>query len=117
MKEAEKSKLTQEFLKQIALHLSSRAECRGATYRVTISDSELTFHPKVEVFPDRHHRKSTDKVPVSFHVASHFVDMLNPRMENGKLYLDTPELVPGVYEYQPSVDGKRRRWVKIESYS
>ena len=135
MTEIEKSKLTQQFLQCIAQHLSSRLECKGISYRIAIgvydsilypqevsmfekelSNKRVLFHPNTYVFPDRYHRKDTDKVGVVYHVAaSHFEDIILTYQEDGCTYVDTDKLVCGVYEYQLSMDKKKRRWVKIES--
>lgn len=135
MTEPDRSKLTQQFLQCIAQHLSSRPECKGISYRIAIgvydsilypqevsmfekelSNKRVLFHPNIYVYPDRHHRKDTDKVGVVYHVASsHFENMILTYQEDGCTYVDTDKLVCGVYEYQPSVDNKKRRWVRIES--
>lgn len=133
--EVEKSKFTQKFLQTLSQHLSSREECKGLTYRIAIGvyddkvfptqismfEEELRhkrvcFFPNVLVFPDRHHRKETDKVNVVTHVArDHYDDLLCTYQEEGCVFVQTDNLVKGVYEYQPSVDHKKRRWVRLES--
>lgn len=135
MTEPDKSKLTQKFLQCIAQHLSSRRECKGVSYRISIgvhdsmlyphevsmfekelSNKRVLFHPNTYVFPNQYHRKDTDKVNVVYHVASsHFGDMILSYQEDGCTYVDTDKLVRGVYEYQPSIDNKKRRWVRVES--
>lgn len=122
------SKLTQAFLTSIAQHLSSRAECRGVNYRIAIGVNDpqiinhnvpencITFIPNIYVFPDRYHRKDTDKIPIVYHVASaHYSDNLSAYQKEGYAFIDTANLVPGVYEYQSSIDNKKRRWVRLES--
>lgn len=135
MTEPEKSKLTQQFLQCIAQHLSSRSECKGVTYRIAIGEydtvlappcismfedslakNRVLFSPNVAVFPDRYRRKDTDKVSVVYHVASaHFDEMLLTYQEDGCTFIQADNLVRGVYEYQPSIDNKKRRWVRLES--
>lgn len=135
MTEVEKSKLTQQFLQCIAQHLSGRPDCKGVTYRIVIgvydsvlvppcismfeeelAENRVLFSPNVMVFPDRYRRKETDKVNVVYHVAAnHFDKMLLTYQEDGCTFIDTANLVKGVYEYQPSVDNKKRRWVRLES--
>lgn len=133
MTEVEKSKLTQQFLQCIAQHLSSRPECKGITYRIAIdaydtklidskpilendlSGSRILFSPNVLVFPDRYQRKEINKVNVVHHViCSHFGELLIDDEEIG-LFVDSSKLVKGIYEYQSSMDNKKRRWVRIES--
>lgn len=133
MTEVEKSKLTQQFLQCIAQHLSSRPECKGVAYRIAIdeydsklvdckpilkndlSGSRILFRPNVLVFPDKYQRKEINKVNVVYHViSSHFSDLLVDNKEIG-LFIDSSKLVKGIYEYQSSVDNKKRRWVRIES--
>lgn len=135
MTEVEKSKLTQQFLQCIAQHLSGRPECKGVAYRIAIgtydtvllpssismfeeelAQNRVLFSPNVFVFPDRYRRKDTDKVGVVYHVAAnHFDDMLLTYQEDGCTFVNTENLVKGIYEYQSSVDNKKRRWVRIES--
>ena len=135
MTEIEKSKMTQEFLRCIAQHLSSRPECQHSVYRIAIgvtdsiaapahismfekelSNNRVCFLPNILVFPDRYHRKETDRVSVVMHVASqHFDNMLMSYQEEGCTFVETDNLVRGVYEYQCSIDKKKRRWVRLES--
>ena len=134
MKEADKSKYTMKFLQTIAQHLSSRPECKKLVYRIAIgvddpffsyqltlfedelADKRVCFHPSIYVYPDIHHRKDTDKINVVQHVASaHFEALLYSYQESGGLYLNTENLVKGIYEYQSSIDGKKRRWVRVDS--
>lgn len=126
--ELDKSKLTQSLLKCISDHLSGRKDCRRVTYRIAIGvkdknqsatlsddciiDYMVAFLPEIKIFPDTYHRKPTDKVSVISHVISeHFPELLYQK--NSVLYVDTDRLVKGIYEYQPSFDNKKRRWVRI----
>lgn len=132
-----RTELTKELLNCIAKHLSSRRECQGVTYRVALGmkdesseylklkdESEhiidfnhyISFFPRIDVYRDRYHRKSCDKSSVEEHVILyHFSDSLYcGRQTSGHININKDLIVPGVYEYQPSIDKKRRRWVRIK---
>lgn len=128
-------KNTEDFLKCISQHLNGRADCRKLTYRIAIGveDEQLSQHrqqsidcdliqkricfsPGITVFPDIYHRKQTDKISIVAHVASaHFGAVLDDYYQEGCTFLDTSKFVRGVYEYQASIDRKKRRWVRVES--
>ena len=131
-----RTKLTKEFLNCVAKHLSGRSECRGVTYRIVIGvednavqhlfnlkgyakisfEDYAMFLPHVLVFPDRYHKKVYHKLPILDHVLLyHFQDTLyKGHDDKGNIKIRTDALIPGVYEYQPSVDMKRRRWVRVK---
>ena len=111
----ESSKLTDKLLKLISNHLSSRSECRGLEYIVTIGDDRILFEPfTVFVFPNRYRRCERDKSPVTHHVIFNHMPELNLRKtELGDYILDTSKLVKGRYKYQKSFNSNRRRWVRI----
>lgn len=94
---------TEYLLRAIAERLSGREDCRKVCYRVTIDHNGVLMTPHVEVFPNRYHRQESDKVDVVSYV-HHY------KMPNAIL----PDFVFGTYEYQLSVDGKRRKWRKVD---
>lgn len=94
---------TEFLLKSIADRLSGRDDCRKTCYKVVINHNGVTMFPHVEVFPNRYHRREADKIDVVSFV--HQYKMPNARLS---------EFVFGTYEYQLSVDGKRRKWRKVE---
>lgn len=116
--ELERLRNTKRFLTTISKHLSGRKDCRGVIYKVTIQpsykDEEMIITPEIKIFPDRYHRKPTDKTNVIAHVLfKHMPEiLLTSNGEMSKVYY-TETLIPGVYEYQMSFSGKQRRWVKI----
>lgn len=108
---------TKQLLHSIASHLSSRVECRGVRYIVTIGvdDSHLvSFGPvDVKVYPNRYRRCERDKVTILSHVLrEHFPELVLSADRDGNIVVDTSKLISGVYEYQASIDNKRRRWVR-----
>lgn len=128
--------LTKSFLQCITKHLSSRPECRGVTYRLVLGKKDdlnsnkseidfsgyISFSPHVEVYHDRYSRKPCDKLPVEEHVILiHFMDELyagRAKFSNGQIKesikIHGDKIVPGIYEYQPSITNKRRRWVRVK---
>lgn len=127
-----RSELTKQLLNCIAKHLSGRQDCRGKTYRVVLcttddsleqeygivinANESASFNLGTAVFPDRYHRKDCDKLPVIEHIALyHFPNSLYAgRTAQGAIKLNKYSIVPGIYEYQPSIDNKRRRWIRVK---
>lgn len=121
---------TQKFLRQLARRLSGRLDCNRVEYLVGIGyevsnsgikiaeDNEesdyIYFNPDIYVYRDLHHRKDTDLFRITDLIChKYFPEIVIDRDEFGQLKVDTSMLVRGVYKYQLSVDGKRRRWVKM----
>ena len=96
------AKKTEEFLKNISQRLSGRDDCKKVSYRVTIDITGVHMNPIVQVYPNRHRRKDTDKMDIVSFVHEY-------RMPKVKL----DELVFGEYEYQFSSDQKSRKWRKL----
>lgn len=93
---------TEFLLKAIADRLSGRDDCRKVPYRITIDHNGVSMSPLVYVWPNRYKRKEEDKIDIVSFVHKY-------KMKGAKL----SGFVFGTYEYQLSVDGKRRKWRKI----
>ena len=121
MTEVEKAKVTTQFLRCIAQHLSSRADCKGLEYVVTIGtdkwDDAVLMSPMKYVFPNRYDRSPSYLESVVLHVLKHHMpELYSPRTECiYTAFVDINKIVPGTYMYQLSIDKKRRRWTKVES--
>lgn len=100
--EGPKGAQTEFLLKAISSRLSGREDCRGKVYTVNIDHTGVTMTPFVYVYRNRYSRKDSDKMDVVSFVHQY-------RMPNALL----SEFVFGTYEYQASMDGKRRRWRKV----
>ena len=111
----ERTRLTKELLQHISNHLSSRNECKGLEYVVTIGDDRILFEPfTIFVFPNRYTRCERDKSPVTYHVIqNHMPELEICKDSSGQYVLDTSKLVKGRYKYQISFNNKRRRWIRI----
>lgn len=94
------AKYTEEFLHQISSHLSSRSECRGIEYTVTISNDFVVVDPLIKVCKSRYSRKESDKMLVETHVQNFHNSSTN-------------SLVDGTYRYILSNSKRRRRWTKV----
>ena len=125
---------TKQLLQAISKRLSSRKNCRRIEYVVCIGveadDIEhqkslveyndvsdiIMFYPEREVFPDTHHRRSTDLIDiVSCIIMTKFKDTVFSYVDNlGKIHFNTGSVVPGVYKYILSATKKRRKWVRIK---
>lgn len=96
---------TLDLLRLVSSHLSSRSEFVRKEYTVYITDGVgsylITVDPYVEVFPNIHDRKKSDKRSVISHIFRYHMDK------------DNLNLTCGVYQYQKSVTGKRRRWIRV----
>lgn len=110
------TELTKELLNLVASHLSSRSDCKGVNYIVSIEeDDSITFSPPIKVFPNRYRRCERDKVNVIAHVVQEHIPELFIDVHNDmRTLVDTTCLIRGVYEYQSSIDKKRRRWVRTK---
>lgn len=124
------AKLTQKFLRAIARRLSGRVECHRVEYLLgigqQIASSDIIvpntgeesdyvyFLPNVYTYRDTHHRSDQDLYRVADLILhKYFPDLVLGRDDYGQLKVDTSKLVQGTYKYQLSVDGKRRRWVRM----
>lgn len=93
---------TEFLLKAIARRLSGREDCKKLTYRVKIDHNGVRMEPLVFVWPNRYNRRDADKLDIVSFVHKKW-------MKGAKL----SDFVFGTYEYQLSVDGKKRRWRKV----
>ena len=128
------AKQTKQLLQAISKRLSSRKNCRRIEYVVCIGveadciehqkslveyndvSDIIMFYPEREVFPDTHHRRSTDLIDiVSCIIMTKFKDTVFSYVDNlGKIHFNTGSVVPGVYKYILSATKKRRKWVRIK---
>lgn len=115
------SKNTVDFLNEIAKHASNRSEMKDVEYKVLIMPAppEDLFYvsvvnPYVKCFRDQYCRKQTDQDIIDDHVLKYHVRHLIDHIDdNGNIFMK--DVVPGMYQYQRSISGKRRRWTRVES--
>ena len=127
-------KLTIELLRSISRRLSSRKNCKRIEYIVCVGMTNdevgnqkriqeygdvsdiILFFPEREVFPDTHHRRSTDLIDiVSCIIMTKFKDTIFSYVDNlGQIHFVKGSLVPGVYKYILSNTKKRRKWVRVK---
>ena len=96
------SQQTEFLLKSIASRLSGREDCRKIPYTVKIDHNGVTMSPLVYVFPNRYKRQETDKMEIVAFVHQY---MMSNALLSGFVF--------GTYQYELSVDSKRRKWRKI----
>lgn len=128
------SKLTMQLLRAISKRLSSRKNCKRIEYVVCIgveydvpnqqkriqeysnADDIILFYPEREVFPDTHHRRSTDLIDiVSCVIMTQFKNTAFSYVDNiGQIHFNKGSIVPGVYKYILSATKKRRKWVRVK---
>lgn len=127
-------KQTKQLLQAISKRLSSRRSCRRIEYIVCIGTTYdepdhqrslsdygdvhdiIMFYPEREVFPDTHHRRSTDLIDiVSCIIMTKFKNNIFSYVDNlGKIHFIDGSLVPGVYKYILSTTKKRRKWTRVK---
>lgn len=127
-------KLTASLLRAISKRLSSRKNCKQLEYIVCIGMTNdevgqqkriqeygdvsdiILFFPEREVFPDTHHRRSTDLIDiVSCVIMTRFKDTIFSYVDNlGQIHFQKGSVVPGVYKYILSITKKRRKWVRVK---
>lgn len=132
----ESSKLTYKFLHMISSHLSGRADCRKLEYIVAIGvddariprqlsleDSDKIDHanyvymyPEVLVFPGARNRNKNLKLSIVDHIIkSHMTEELYNGVDPfGRIKVETSKMVQGVYKYQISYSGRKRRWIRMK---
>lgn len=124
---------TEEFLRCISDHLSSRKSCRkveyvvaigmmydDSEYQMTLADLDEGIHDKIFfspprfVFPDKFHRSKGDYQNIVNHVIkSHFHDTIFDREDSCKdCRFKEGSLSPGIYKYKNSFNSKRRKWIR-----
>ena len=130
--EYKKAVNTNTLLYGLSSRLSSRKDCRGKNYRISvgIKDPEISIlhtekdmiciNEDVWVYSDRYNRKLSDKIPILDHMMrKYFSDYF---IENGYMVgrrsvgiknIDNIFLC-GIYEYRSSSNNKRRRWFRIK---
>lgn len=117
------SKNTVDFLDEIAKHASSRPEMQDVEYKVLIMPAppaDLFYisavNPYVKCFRDQHSRKQADQDIIDYHVLKyHLPHLIDHIDDNQNIFMK--DVVPGMYQYQRSISGKRRRWARVESIS
>ena len=108
---------TLELLQAISSRLSTRAELRHCEYQLELKygdNHELLYNLMVGwpiwVYPDRHHRKVENRMPVmELILQTQFKEDVT-RTESGQYFTDV--FVPGNYLYKLSVTKKQRKWFK-----
>lgn len=120
MNELSDAQLTEFLLKATASRLSGREDCKGVTYKVEISDEvpqHIKFTPSTYVYPDQHRRKDSDRTPIIQHMLEFYLDELIDisNSPDGSIVIVPKSLVPGTYEYVPSIDKKKRKWFKTST--
>ena len=95
---------TAEFLRKISTRLSSRQDCKGLEYEVTISKEHISMDPLIYVYPDTHHRAEIDKMSVLTYII-HTLSQEEQKLSSGTYR----------YEYIDSYKRKRRKWTRVAS--
>lgn len=106
---------TERLMNLIAVRLSGRDFCKGMTYHLHISNEQhIMFEPDIEVYPDRYHRKDTDKSNVlNLILIKKYSEFIHVN-ENGGLEIHPNTFIPGEYEYTVSFNKKRRKWIRVK---
>lgn len=119
MRQSEQNKLTEKFLKCISNHLYSRNDLKDVEYIVEISNQDnydlVSVTPRIEVFPNTHQRKQSDKRTVAQHVVFyHFKDIIAGIDNDGEAKVSKGNLTSGTYVFMKFPFTKRRKWKRIK---
>ena len=95
--------LTYDLLHGISTKLSGRHDCRHIEYTVKISDGIISMTPLKLVYPDSHHRKSSDRCDV--------IDYVLYDMHTKFIFKESKDLVDGEYVYRLSASRNMRKWI------
>lgn len=108
---------TLDLLQKLSKRLSGRNDCRFKEYEVTIQKegelSKVSLNPNVDVFPNSHRRKQSDKTSVLRWIFNDDVISGYAYEEYGTIVIKNASYSPGLYVYKLSVDNKRRKWIKM----
>ena len=113
------SQRTKKFLQLVAQRLSSRSDCKKVEFIIDIGVTKsncIIFTPDVYVYTDKYHRSDKDYSRITdFILHKYFDEIVKGRDEFGNLIVWTLQFSEGIYKYQLSSNGKKRRWVKVTS--
>lgn len=108
------TKMTKKFLSSYSRFLAGRNSCRWLEYVVIITSTKVTSEPPIMVFPDVHHRKDADRLPICDHlVFNHYYNDLYDGVDNKGIRIKKDSLVEGTWKYQLQ-SNLRRKWVRIK---
>lgn len=107
---------TTRLLLNISRQLSGRSKYRYTQFWLTISNAEdcqtVQLIPSVEVFPNIHRRKNSDRILLTDKVAQEFLIEETPsNAYYTRCTLNT--FVTGTYVFKQSINNKKRRWFKV----
>ena len=117
--EAKAGRRTKQVLQMISRHLSSREDCRGIEYKISIrhdnkSESDIIeISPYITVFPTTFQRKDADRRSVAYHVMFHHFPELLQQSSDTIVHVIPGMLVQGVYVYEKYPLTSRRKWRKV----
>lgn len=107
---------TTSLLLNISRQLSGRSKYRYTQFWLTISNAEdcqtVQLVPSVEVFPNIHKRKNSDRILLTDKAAQEFlIDETPSNVYYTRCTSNT--FVPGTYVFKQSINNKKRRWFKV----
>lgn len=120
------SENTKKLLNSISKHLSGRKDCKGVEYKVRIciedpddpyskyETTQIKFTPEIRVLPNARCRADYQKENIVYHVLTrHFNDLFEGIRPSGNCSIYKDAIVPGIYVYRISANGKYRRWERL----
>lgn len=99
---------TYSFLRYISNHIANHKRYNKLEYIVSICEDHIDVYPDVQVYVDKHHRKSYDLEKVQIHVCKYHMDIQDYEHE-----IFSNHFVLGVYRYM-YMNKKRRKWIRVE---
>ena len=111
---SENSRNTCNLLRCISSRLSSRTDCRGIEYEVTIfDDMSLNVVPNVLIFPNTHRRRPCDTISITQYAILSCLSPVSIYSYPDKVVLSKHCLVPGKYVFKLSADKLNRKWINM----
>lgn len=110
---------TSDLLNYVSRRLSGREDCKQVEFIVDLgcTDSRrIIFDPDLFVYRDLHHRKDIDQFRIiDLALNKMFPEILKEKSESGEFYYDVLDtyFLLGMYKYELSRNGKKRRWIKL----
>lgn len=107
---------TSKLLLNVSKQLSGRSKYRYTQFWLIIADSKsfqtIQLVPNIEVYPDIHRRRSSDRILLTDKAAQEF---LSDSKVSSTYYTscDSNTFVPGTYVFKQSIKNKKRRWFKV----
>ena len=108
----DKAKYTNELLKQVSDHITSRQKHKYKSFVLYIDEDGIELMPYVTVFPDIHHRQPSDKEELINHILIYHMAYILDDRDTSIRYSDY--FSTGQYKFAIPYGSRNRKWVKLK---